>query len=49
MLAHLVTNTGLVQVATQIQTGAGVWTGEFLGTALFVFAMLSLTARAGKR
>jgi len=45
MLAHLVTNTGLVQVATQIQTGAGVWTGEFLGAGLFVFAMLSLTAR----
>jgi len=45
MIAHLVTNTGLVQVATQIQTGAGVWTGEFLGTGLFVFAMLSLTAR----
>jgi glycerol uptake facilitator-like aquaporin len=45
MLAHLVTNTGLVQVATQIQTGAGIWTGEFLGTGLFVFAMLSLTAR----
>jgi glycerol uptake facilitator-like aquaporin len=45
MLAHLVCNTGLVQVATQIQTGPGVWTGEFLGTGLFVFAMLSLTAR----
>jgi glycerol uptake facilitator-like aquaporin len=45
MLAHLVANTGLVQVATQIQTGTGVWTGEFLGTGLFVFAMLSLTAR----
>jgi glycerol uptake facilitator-like aquaporin len=45
MLAHLVSNTGLVQVATQIETGAGVWTGEFLGTGLFVFAMLSLKAR----
>ena len=43
--AHLVTNTGLIQVATQIQSGAGVWTGEFLGTALFVFAMLSLAER----
>jgi glycerol uptake facilitator-like aquaporin len=42
MLAHLVTNTGLVQTATQIQTGAGVWCGEFLGTALFVLATLSL-------
>ena len=45
MIAHLVTNTGLVQVATQIQTGPGVWTGEFLGTGLFIFVMLSLTAR----
>jgi hypothetical protein len=41
MLAHLVTNTGLVQVAGQIQTGEGVWLGEFLATALFVFAMLA--------
>ena len=45
MLAHLVTNTGLVQVATQLATGPGVWCGEFLGTGLFVFAMLSLMAR----
>jgi glycerol uptake facilitator-like aquaporin len=45
MIAHLVTNTGLVQVATQIQTGPGVLTGEFLGTGLFIFAMLSLTVR----
>ena len=45
MLAHLVTNTGIVQVATQIQTGTGVWTGEFLGTGLYVFAILTLTAR----
>ena len=44
MLAHLVTNTGLVQVATQLATGPGVWGGEFLGTGLFVFAVLSLTA-----
>jgi glycerol uptake facilitator-like aquaporin len=41
MLAHIVTNTGLVQVATQIQTGEGVWLGEFLASALFVFAMLA--------
>ena len=41
MLAHLVTNTGLVQAAGQIQTGEGVWLGEFLATALFVFAMLA--------
>ena len=45
MLAHLVTNTGLIQAATQIQTGTGVWTGEFLGTGLYVFAILTLTAR----
>jgi glycerol uptake facilitator-like aquaporin len=41
MLAHLVTNTGLVQVASQIQTGEGVWLGEFLASTLFVFAMLT--------
>jgi glycerol uptake facilitator-like aquaporin len=45
MVAHLVTNTGLVQVATQIQTGPGVWAGEFLSTGLFAFVMLSLAAR----
>jgi glycerol uptake facilitator-like aquaporin len=45
MIAHLVTNTGLVQVATQIQTGPGVWTGEFLGTGLFIFAMLTVRER----
>ena len=49
MLAHLVTNTGLVQVATQIQTGTGVWTGEFAGTALFVFVMLAGGERAPAR
>jgi glycerol uptake facilitator-like aquaporin len=49
MLAHLVTNTGLVQVATQIQTGPGVWTGEFTGTALFVFVMLAAGERTPAR
>jgi glycerol uptake facilitator-like aquaporin len=45
MVAHLVTNTGLVQVATQIQTGPGIWAGEFLSTGLFAFVMLALAAR----
>lgn len=39
MLAHVVTNTGLVQVATQIETGSGVWAGEFAGAAAFVIAI----------
>jgi glycerol uptake facilitator-like aquaporin len=43
MLAHMVTNTGLVQVATQVQTGPGVWAGEFIVTALFVYMALSLS------
>jgi glycerol uptake facilitator-like aquaporin len=42
MLAHMVTNTGLVQVASQVQTGTGVWLGEFVVTALFVYAMLAV-------
>lgn len=42
MLAHMVANTGLVQVASQVQTGMGVWVGEFVVTALFVYATLSL-------
>jgi glycerol uptake facilitator-like aquaporin len=48
MVAHLTTNTGLVQVATQIQTGPGVWTGEVLGTGVFVFTVLTLQARGGR-
>jgi glycerol uptake facilitator-like aquaporin len=44
MLAHMVTNTGLVQVATQIQTGPGVWTGELVATATFVYMMLSVNS-----
>jgi glycerol uptake facilitator-like aquaporin len=46
MTAHLVTNTGLVQVATQIQTGEGVWLSEALGTALFVLAMLFIAEKS---
>jgi len=42
MLAHLVTNTGLVQVATQIQSGPPVWLGEFIAAALVVFVLLKL-------
>ncbi len=42
MAAHVIGNTGLVQVATQIQTGEGVWLGEFIGTGLLVFALLPL-------
>lgn len=45
MLAHVTTNTGLVQVATQIQNGVGVWAGEVLGTAFFTFTTLTLAAR----
>lgn len=41
MLAHIVTNTGMIQVATQIQSGEGVWAGEYLATALFILALLS--------
>jgi glycerol uptake facilitator-like aquaporin len=39
MLAHLVTNTGLVQVATQIHTDYGIWGGEFVAGAFFVLVM----------
>jgi glycerol uptake facilitator-like aquaporin len=46
MLAHLVTNTGHVQVATQIQTGAPVWAGEFVATALVIFVLLRLAGIA---
>lgn len=45
MAAHLVTNTGLVQVASQLQSGEGVWLGEFFGTGIFVFAMLAIARR----
>jgi len=43
MIAHLVTNTGLVQTATQVHTGESVWAGELVASALFIFAMLTLT------
>jgi glycerol uptake facilitator-like aquaporin len=40
MLAHIVAGTGIVQIATEIQTGPAVWTGEFLGTALVILVLL---------
>jgi glycerol uptake facilitator-like aquaporin len=40
MLAHIVANTGVVQIATEIQTGPAVWTGEFLATALVTLVLL---------
>ena len=42
MLAHMVTNTGLVQIATQIQAGWPVWIGEFLAAAFAMFVLLRL-------
>jgi glycerol uptake facilitator-like aquaporin len=45
MIAHMVTNTGAVQAATQLQTGEGVWIGEFIGSVLFVFAVLAVSSR----
>ena len=48
MLAHMVTNTGLVQIATQIQTGAPVWTGEVIASALVVFVLLRLKETGGR-
>ena len=48
MLAHMVTNTGLVQIATQIQSGVPVWTGEVIASALVMFVLLRLRA-AGSR
>lgn len=47
MIAHLVCNTGLVQVATKIHPGEAVWAGDMLAAGLFVFAMLAATARGG--
>lgn len=41
MIAHLVTNSGLVQAATQIQTGAPIWTGELIAAAFFALAILA--------
>lgn len=45
MIAHLVTNTGLIQTATQVHTGESVWAGEFIASCLFIFAMLYMTRR----
>jgi glycerol uptake facilitator-like aquaporin len=42
VLAHMVTNTGVVQMATAIQYGPPVWIGEFVASALVVFLMLRL-------
>ena len=49
MAAHIVTNTGAIQNASQIETGAGVWLGEFLATATFVFAILAQANRRGEQ
>ncbi len=49
MIAHIVTNTGSVQVATQIQTGESVWLGEFLAVAVFIFAILTIDGRSKDR
>jgi glycerol uptake facilitator-like aquaporin len=46
MIAHMVTNTGLVQIATQIQYGPPVWIGEFIAAALFVFVLLRVRTAA---
>lgn len=48
MLAHIVTNTGRVQVATQIQTGLPVWLGEFIAGALVIFVLLRVTATTSR-
>jgi glycerol uptake facilitator-like aquaporin len=46
VLAHMVTNTGVVQIATAIQYGPQVWIGEFIGSALVVLLMLRLITAA---
>jgi glycerol uptake facilitator-like aquaporin len=48
MIAHLVTNTGLVQTATQAHTGEGVWAGEFVASALFIIAMLTVAGGSSR-
>ena len=40
MLAHIVAGTGVVQIASEIETGLAVWTGEFLCTALVILVLL---------
>jgi glycerol uptake facilitator-like aquaporin len=49
VLAHMVTNTGFVQMATAIQYGFPVWISEFIGSALVVFVLLRLTVVAPGR
>jgi glycerol uptake facilitator-like aquaporin len=46
MIAHMVTNTGLVQIATAIQAGWPVWTGECLAAGLVIFVWLRVSATA---
>ncbi len=46
VLAHMVTNTGFVQIATAIHYGPPVWVGEFIGSAFVIFVLLRLTATA---
>ena len=46
MIAHMVTNTGLVQIATAIQTGWPVWMGECLAAGLVIFVWLRVLATA---
>jgi glycerol uptake facilitator-like aquaporin len=46
VIAHMVTNTGLVQVASAIQFGAPVWVGEFIAAGLVIFVLLRLIATA---
>lgn len=41
-LAHFVTNTGLIQTATQTHFGTPTWFGEFLGTGCAVLVFLRL-------
>jgi len=49
MIAHIVVGTGLVQVATQSESGAIVWASECLATLLFAGAIFTLTARGQAR
>jgi glycerol uptake facilitator-like aquaporin len=46
VLAHMVTNTGFVQIATAIQYGPPVWVGEIIGAAFVIFVLLRLAATA---
>ena len=46
MIAHMVTNTGLVQTATAIQAGWPVWIGECIAAGLVIFVWLRVLATA---